>query len=268
MSRTLVIGEPGCTHEGDFDTLVSLLETASQCGADVFKPQWVSSAERHLTRRTAKLSAEEAAEFRRKFTRSYGWLEFPLAWHRELRDRAHDLGMQYACSVNLREDVWVLEPFVDAFKVASFEFCDERLIRTVAATGKPYWIGAGMTTTIDRHNGAFSRRRLMFCTSAYPTPESEASLSTISSERLRGYSDHTRNELAGVVAVSQGATVVEAHYRLDDCDPGNPDYVVAFTPSEFKRYVVNIRTAERLLGTPRILMAPSEEPMAIYRVNE
>jgi sialic acid synthase SpsE len=54
--RTLVIAEPGGTAKGDYATMVRLLETAHVCGADVFKPQFTVDAERHLARRTQRLS--------------------------------------------------------------------------------------------------------------------------------------------------------------------------------------------------------------------
>ncbi len=67
--------------------------------------------------------------------------------------------------------------------------------------------------------------------------------------------------------MAYGAKIVEAHYRLDACDPLNPDYPVAFSPFEFTQYIAYIRDAEAMRGDGRKTIQPSEEPMLRYKVG-
>jgi N,N'-diacetyllegionaminate synthase len=260
--RTLVIAEPGGTAEGDFDAMCELIRVAADCGADAWKPQWVSSAEAHLQRRSANLSADERDAFFATYARAYQWLQWPLEWHRELAWRTHNLGMEYIVSVCLPQDVWSLAPYVDRFKISSFEADDRQLGCTARATEKPVLISAGMN-----HDGTVYGRGRLHCVSAYPTPLDQANLSAIQAYSMDGYSDHTRHVIAGSQAVAYGATVVEAHYRLDACSPANPDYVVAFSPAEFAQYVRYVRDAEVMRGTGRKIIQPCEAPMLRYKVS-
>ena len=82
-----------------------------------------------------------------------------------------------------------------------------------------------------------------------------------------GLSDHSRHRWMGALAVAAGAEIIEAHLRLDDTDPENPDFATAFTPAEFADYVRNIRFAEAALGDGQKRLQDCERPMAEYRVR-
>ena len=269
MGQTLVIAEPACTHEGRLDRIVALLETAAECGANVFKPEWVSDPEQMLARRHIGPDHPQHDYY----ARAYGWLAFPLEWHTELSQRAHALGLQYACTSFLPQDVMTLDPFVDAHKVASFESADvemrhahrphRKLIYVSHGGGSP-WIEWG------------ARALQLHCVSAYPAPLKAMNLAVLRDEtrgpeggeypRYDGLSDHSRHVLTGAVAVALGARLIETHYRLDSCDPQNPDYPVSFTPAEFAQYIHNIREAEVMLGDGVKKLEPCEQAMVPYRV--
>ena len=273
MAKTLVIAEPGCTHEGRKDLLVRLLETAHACGADAWKPQWTSDAVAMCERRHIGLDHPKRAYYEH----AYRWLQFPLEWHAEFRQRCHDLGLQYACTVFLPQDVITIDPFVDAHKVASFEATDG-LMRQAHETlnhQKEVWVSHGMQheeRSWNRPSWGSIRVRHFHCVSAYPAPLSELHLSVIhcvnddESPNFDGYSDHSRHVRMGAYAVAAGAVRVETHYRLHACRPENPDYGVAFTPGEFAEYIRYIREADLALGDPRKHIQSCEHAMLPYRV--
>lgn len=263
------MAEPGCTAEGDYATMVQLLETAHACGADVFKPQWTSDPDAMVTRR----------KVREVYRRYYGWLHWPVDWHQDFRDRCRALGMQYACSVYLPQDVATVAPFVDYLKIASFEAQDKALriaFNKYRRVRKPIVLvscGAGFDGDVDGWNGETKR---LHCVSAYPADLGAMNLACLRGELdddscwartpYDGLSDHSRHLLAGALAVALGADIVETHYRLDACDPTNPDYVVAFTPVEFAAYIQNIRDAELMLGSGVKQIQDCERAMMPYRV--
>ena len=68
-----------------------------------------------------------------------------------------------------------------------------------------------------------------------------------------GYSDHTRGIIAPLIAVSKGAKVIEKHLTLDKKMKG-PDHFYATEPDEFKSYVQDVRTAEKVMGSDKVEM--------------
>ena len=68
---------------------------------------------------------------------------------------------------------------------------------------------------------------LLKCTSSYPAPIKEANLSMIKdlADRfgvISGLSDHTLGITASIVAVTQGAKIIEKHFIIDK-SLGGPD---------------------------------------------
>lgn len=282
-----VIAEPGATHEGDHDTILRLIEAAAEAGADVFKNQYCSDPERLIQRRTARLEPAEAEAFRTKYLPFYSWLAYPLEWHAEFRAYCHERGLKYGCSTVLPEDVAELKPFVDLFKIPSFEALSRDLLDAHEDAGGHLIISTGMLDEDQvRWLDAWRRRgrnvgrtvSLLHCVTSYPCPAQELNLRTLEYPWCDGLSDHSRHTGVGGVAVKRGAKVIEAHLRLDDCSPDNPDYATAFTPSGFALYVQNIRSAEAgefyasdedvMLGDGVKRPMEAEAEMAQYRVTQ
>ncbi len=251
-TRTMVIAEPGCTAEGELDRMVDLIHTAAEAGADCYKAQWTSSPERMCERRHAP-----------DYLRFYRWLAFPKEWHEQLASHCLAVGLQYACSIYLPEDAALVAPFVSFLKISSFEAGDVQLRASARNTLKRVIVSDGMA----ERPWMVERNDMLLCTSAYPAPLDEMQLGAIRDKRYSGLSDHSRHVLTGAVAVGAGATIIEAHLRLSDCDRQNPDYAVAFSPTAFDEYVQNIRLAEALMGDGVKRVQPCEAPMLKYRVT-
>ncbi len=282
MSRTLIIAEPGGTHEGGLDLMHRLIDVAADCGADVFKSQWTSNAQAMCDRRHAP-----------EYLADYFKLQYPIGWHGDLRAHAVGRGLQYACSVYVPGDPTLIAPFVDFIKISSFEASDaalfvEAMWALPAQSNLP--MSAVETARVIVSNGmndermfAWTARRdgsvrypraVLHCVSSYPTPLAALNLSLCSGNGRRdgeplfyGFSDHSHDVRVGAWAVCSGAAILETHFRLDDCDPANKDYAVAFTPVEFTTYIQNVRDAEAALGDGVKRIQPAEEPMLKYRVT-
>lgn len=282
MGKTLVIAEPGCTHEGNFNALVKLLHTAADCGADVFKPQWVSDpvqmCERRHMRNDPSLPASNpkfanAAEEFAYYEQAYRWNSFPVEWHGELKRLCTERGLQYACTAFLPQDVATIAPFVDYLKISSFESVDLGMIEAVRGLptkGKNVrhlLVSSGMGGEFWTMKNRANSLTNLHCVSAYPAPLEQMNLRCVRHRRHVGLSDHSRNVLTGAVAVGAGASVIETHFRFSDCDPANPDYDVAFAPSEFAQYVWNIRQAERMIGDGVKRVQSCENWALPYRVT-
>ncbi len=259
MARTLVIAEPGCTAEGDFDTMVRQIHKAADCGADVFKSQWTSEAAQMVARRHAEP----------EYLKYYGWLQYPIEWHAQFRLIAQSRGLQYGCSVYLPEDVKTIAPYVDLLKISSFEAHDDAMLEAAEQITTRVMISTGMS---DREwHWRWHGADILHCVSCYPAPLDAMNIRAIDFDdrrmRCTGLSDHSHHLLSGAIAVACGATVVETHFCLVTCRPSNPDYEVALFPESFRRYIQNIRDAETMLGDGIKRIQPCEEPMLKYRVG-
>ena len=261
MSRTLVIADPGCTHEGSLPAMLALVDLAAAAGADVYKGQWVSDPAALVARRRAP-----------EFRTYYDWLAYPAEWHAVLRERCDQLRIQYAVTVYLPQDVPTIDPYVSWFKVASFESGAIDLLNAYATASKEKAIivSCGMGAVVDRAQFFPRQTKLLLCVSAYPTPLDQLHLAGIRALNLDGLSDHTAPDCvySGALAVAAGATIVERHIRLETTPQSNPDAVVAMDAAGFAEYVRLIRQAEMIVGYQIVAgIRPAEESMLRYRAR-
>ena len=273
MSRTFCIAEAGSTHDGDYEKAVRLIQVAKDAGADACKFQFWSSANRLAARRQAQ-SYEEV----------YRRYQVPVVWLSWLAKACQVAGIEFMSTVYLPEDIPVVAPFVQRFKVASFEAGDVEFIAAHRQYRRPVIVSTGMMETLDAMpmiNALGGQRpdqeplhALLHCTSSYPCPLEQANLRAMEDLRLLmpmlwniGYSDHTASTLTGGIAVAAGAQILEVHFRLADTDPANPDYATALTPAELTEYVRLVRLAEVMLGSGVKEPQPVEAEMMPFRVR-
>jgi len=159
--------------------------------------------------------------------------------------------MAFLCTPFAPWAIPVLAPYVDAWKIGSFEALYTELVFALPADQKPLILSTGMTW--DR-----SLSRLMqflrspgliltHCISKYPTPYKEAGLMRVAAFKRRGfrtgYSSHTPGWMDVVVAATMGVCLVEKHIRLDD-QPDSPDNGSwALRPSQFKQMIEDTHDA-------------------------
>ena len=145
-----------------------------------------------------------------------------------------------------------------AYKVASADFTNHDLLRSMAQTGKPLICSTGMTTGEDiresinilQDEGA--QYALLHCNSTYPAPFKDINLRYMKTLReigqcAVGYSSHDRGINIAVAAVALGAAIIEKHFTLDRNMEGN-DHRVSLLPDEFNEMKEAIRQVELALG--------------------
>ena len=246
-----VIAEAGSCHDGSLATAINLVEVARAAGANACKFQFWSSAQRLAERRQA--STYEAI---------YAKYQVPEGWLTLLAKECQRANIEFMCTVYLPEDIPVVAPFVQRFKVASFEAEDHAFIDAHRRFRKPILVSTGMDPIITQ-----SDLTRLHCVSAYPTPLHEANLAVLKAGPWKGLSDHTACIYAGAFAVCAGATIVETHIRTWTSQMDNPDYTTALDPGQYTEYVRLIRLAERMLGDGVKRIMPSEAAMIGYKVR-
>ena len=146
-----------------------------------------------------------------------------------------------------------------AYKIASFEIVDLPLIEYIAKKQKPIIMSTGIASFDDIKLAVETCRKagnnnitILKCTSSYPAPIEEANLLMMQKfardfDVKVGLSDHTIGNLVPILAVANGASVIEKHFKLND-KVGGPDASFSIDEQEFKLLVDEIRKVERVMG--------------------
>src|SRR5437667_387257 len=104
-------------------------------------------------------------------------MEMPLEWIPILAKHCASKGVDFICTPFDEGWVEALDPYVPAFKVASYELSHVPLLRKVLGCGKPTFISTG-ASKLDEVEQVVELARetgneqivLLQCTAAYPTP--------------------------------------------------------------------------------------------------
>jgi len=218
MEQPVFIAEASSNHGRDLDRARAFVDAAADAGCDAVKFQ--------LFKIDRMFAPEILAQSPKHRARSE-W-ELPLDHLGPLAEHCSARKIQFSCTPFYIEAVAELAPFVDFYKVASYELLVTDLLKACAASGKPVVLSTGMAT-VDEIAGAAGTLiaagaadiTLLHCVSAYPTPAAEANLSAI--QQLRdmtglkvGWSDHTRRPAVIERAVHRwNAAAIEFHLDLD-----------------------------------------------------
>jgi sialic acid synthase SpsE len=214
----IFIAEVSSNHSRDLGRCFEFIDRAAAVGCHAVKFQLF---------RVDELFSVEALAAKPELVRRKDW-ELPLQFLPELAERCRQKKVKFSCTPFYLEAVRQLAPYVDFYKVASYELLWDSLLSACAATGKPVILSTGMATMdeithavrILRQSGC-AEPVLLHCTSAYPTPYDQANLTAIETLRKAtncriGWSDHTVDP--GVIsrAVHRwGAEFIEFHLDLD-----------------------------------------------------
>jgi N-acetylneuraminate synthase len=217
-SAPLFIAEASSNHGRDIARAKAFVDAAADAGCDAVKFQ-LFKIDRMFAPEILARSAKHRA--RREW-------ELPLSHLPRIAEHCSMRKIQFSCTPFYLEAVSELAPFVDFYKIASYELLVTDLLKACARSGKPVVLSTGMATMDEIATAARTLREagardvtLLHCVSAYPTPAMEANLSAIETIRSitglpTGWSDHTRRPAVIERAVHRwDARVVEFHLDLD-----------------------------------------------------
>jgi N-acetylneuraminate synthase len=252
-----IVAEAGSNHNGSLEMALKLVDVASEAGADAVKFQTFKA--KRLYPKSAGSSDYLGDE--RSIFDIIAAMEMPEAWLPELSARAHAAGMAFISSPFHEDAVAVLDPYVDAFKIASYEMNHTPLLREVARCGKPVIMSTGASHLDEVHASLEVLRAegcedvvVLQCTAAYPAPLEAVNVRALVTLReslgvASGLSDHSSDPvIAPMTAAALGANLIEKHYTLSKLLPG-PDHAFAIEPEGLARLVASVRAVEMALGT-------------------
>lgn len=215
---TQFIAEVSSNHHRDLARCFEFIDTAARIGCDAVKFQLF---------KIDQLFAPEILAKSETHRKRKDW-ELPLGFLPELAQRSREQGIQFSCTPFYLDAVAELEPYVDFYKIASYELLWDDLIRTCARTGKRLILSTGMATLPEILHAVATARdadckdlTLLHCISGYPTPPDECNLAAIDTLRKAcdcsvGWSDHSVSPAVLYRAIhAWGATAIEFHLDLE-----------------------------------------------------
>lgn len=259
-----VIAEISNNHLADPERACRLIEIAAKAGADAVKIQTYDADALTIDSDRPEFVIRTAPWAGKTYYGLYREIALPASFTERLFNVARDCGITIFSSPFDERAVALLQQYqCPAYKIASFEICDDPLLRAVAATGRPVIVSTGVANEVDvketlrvlREAGA-ADIALLHCVSQYPANTCDMNLRAI--DRLRslngtvGLSDHSLSNLAATLAVARGAVLIEKHFTISRSD-GGPDASFSLEPEELSSLVLAVRQAWEALGDASVL---------------
>lgn len=258
--RVFIIAEAGVNHCGDMNMASKMIEVAAESGADAIKFQSfkadsliLKDVEMADYQKAALNSTKSQYEMLKE-------LEMTIESTEKLKTLSEKMGLIFLTTPFDEDSLLEIKDLdLDAYKIASTDTTNVNFVKTIAALNKPLIISTGMTymneieILLNEIKEINNKIILLQCTSDYPLDISEVNMNVIKTYKqkfncLVGFSDHTPGNLAGIVAASNGAKLIEKHFTLDKNLDG-PDHAASLDPKELKEYIKSIRDVQTIMGS-------------------
>ena len=260
-NKCMIIAELSANHDCDIEIAKETIRAAKRAGADAIKLQTYTPDTMTLKCQNEDFVVKGGTLWDGRLLHElYQNASLPWEWHAELFDLAKSEGL---ICFSTPFDISAVEFLEDLncpiYKIASFEIQDIPLIAHVAKKNKPIIISTGIASYEDiklaldtiRNNGN-EDITVLKCTSSYPAPIDEANILLMKKfsndfNVKVGLSDHTMSNIVPIMAIANGAQVIEKHFKLND-KVGGADAAFSLNEQQFKSLVDDVRIAEKALG--------------------
>jgi N-acetylneuraminate synthase len=270
MDTTKFVAEVSSNHNQDLNRSMEFVSVAAECGFDAVKFQLFE---------VEKLFSSEARAANPQLAKRKGW-ELPPSFIAPLADHAHSLGLEFSCTPFHLEAVHLLEPFVDFYKIASYELLWLALALECAKTKKPLVISTGMADLNEVESAVTSiftnfpdvNLTILHAVSSYPAPFDECNLAAIQTLRSKfgvsvGWSDHTVSDgVINAAVFNQQASMIEMHIDLDG-KGFEFESQHCWLPLKAKNLISNIRAGKVSIGNGVKVPVPAEMSDRIWRAD-
>lgn len=258
MHTPYFIAEVSSNHSQDLNRCFQFIDTAAEVGCDAVKFQLFKIDE---------LFSPEILEASEQHRNRKDW-ELPLNFLPQIAQRCREKGIAFSCTPFYLDAVDALEPYVDFYKISSYEILWLDLIRRCASTGKPLVISTGMATEDEIKNAVAAAEgcadlTLLHCVSAYPTPLDSCNLKAIDTIRDKfgcntGWSDHSVSPAVLYRACYHwSARMIEFHL---DLDKHGAEYASGhcWLPEQIQTVISDIKLASAADGDGQIKASDTE----------
>lgn len=270
--KTLIIAEVGPNHNGSIRIAKKLILQSKKIGADYVKFQ-ISNPESHISS-LAKLAPYQKNKKYKNQLEMVKSFALKQDTYIKLRNYAKQVGIKFLLSpFDIQSIKFIVNTLkLKLIKIPSGEINNYIYLRYIAKFNIKIILSTGMSSMQDiknaikiltKHGTLRKNIYILHCNSAYPTPAHDLNLNGLETLRKNfgdniGFSDHSLDIYAGIIAVSKGAKIIEKHITFNNLAPG-PDHKASLEPSKFKQMIELIRYTELSLGTEKIKITRSEK---------
>jgi sialic acid synthase SpsE len=271
-----IIAEAGSNHNGNFEQAIKLIDIAKNAGCDAVKFQTFTANKMYVQNFNPASYLIEMG-INKSVYDIIQEMEMPLEWIPKLYEYCKLKDIIFLSTPFDEKSADILDPYVDAFKIASYEMTHAPLINHIAKKNKPMLISTGAATIdeIDEMLELLSitnnKKLCLFqCTAKYPAPLNSLNLNVLELFQTKfnipvGLSDHSLNQfIAPLISIGKGVNIIEKHFTISKHLPG-PDHVYALEPMELNEMVSFIRDAELTLGNGEKMPHLVEAELRNYR---
>lgn len=236
--QILVIAEIGINHNGEYQTAKELILKAAESGCHAIKFQY-----RNLNRSHGAIYEIGDDIISSEIKRNFLSPRVILGLSKFAQNLNLYSGISFFCIEDLDDFKYDLQSF-DFFKVPSVEHQNTHLISTLCEVdpNKLVLVATGTSTEKTLYESftklVFKNWVPLHCISNYPVAVFNSQIGYIRNlifnwNRGCGYSSHDSNWAMCILAISEGATIIERHITLSKELPGL-DHTSSSTPDEFK----------------------------------
>ena len=212
--KAFIIAEIGINHEGNFYRCKKMIKAAAKSGADSVKIQTINVDESYMP------NTPSYRQFKNK--------NFSTKELLKLKKYSEKLNVIFFSTPgDIDSLIRLIKIKVSAIKISSGLATNLPLIDKAIKSKLPVIISTGLSLKKDlkelkKFINKYKNKKIAIlkCTSQYPAEAKNLNISSI--EYLKkefklpiGFSDHTIGDLAAVVAVSNGAKIIEKHFTLN-----------------------------------------------------
>ena len=263
------VAEVSSNHNKNLNRCLHFIDTAALIGCDAVKFQLF---------RIDQLFAPEILDRSGRHRSRREW-ELPFVFLPPIADRCRELGLRFGCTPFDLNAVDALLPYVDFYKIASYELLWSQLLDACARTRKPVVLSTGManldecrTAVTHLYANGCTDLTLLHCVSDYPAHAAQANLACINTIRQSlncktGWSDHTVNPGVIYRAIHRfGASMIEFHLDLEG-QGVEFETRHCWLPEQIRPVIAAARDGFSADGNGVKIPAPSEEQERLWRTD-
>jgi len=263
------VAEISSNHHQNLSRCLEFIDQSAACGCSAVKFQLF---------KIDQLFIPEVVSKNEDIRKRKGW-ELPVSFLPQLAAHCRERGLEFACTPFYLRAVEELYPFVDYYKIASYELLWTELLQECARTKKPLVLSTGMATMEEVEEAVHTvmdagarELTLLHCISEYPASPVQCNLSAIETLRSAfqlpvGWSDHTVQPGVIYRAVHRfNATMVEFHFDLEgkgeEFSSGH-----CWLPGQISTVIAEVNTGLKADGTGEKKPMDNEEHERNWRAD-
>ena len=265
-----IVAEVGINHNGNIKTAFKMIDVAKKSGCHAVKFQTFKAKEIVQDKNLKFTYFSQGKKIKESMYEMFKRYELNEKSWIKISNYCKKKNILFFSTPQNKSDLKILKKLkVPAIKIGSDDFTNISLIENYLKHNLPVILSTGMSTETDIRRVLkiknIKKKKIIFllCTSEYPTEHTSVNINKfvkfkkILKNYSIGFSDHTKDDIASIMAVSHGCCFFEKHFTLNNNMKG-PDHWFSMNPLKLKSWVNSIKSAYECLGSEKLTPTKKE----------